>query len=176
MKNKETMTKSFQTRTYPLLLLFLTVRPKEELAAIRSVQTEHKVPLRVVVGGLNACLVRNNFHEKFKIWVLVGYLVDHDWTACCLCFKEILLIPGTKNSLKSKSKEVADFFEQPEETHQLSTEDCVVALPRTDRCSFSSGLKLLRINSMWSRFSGFRFSKKVNETGPASYQGTRPPR
>ena len=70
MKNKETMTKSFQTRTYPLLLLFLTVRPKEELAAIRSVQTEHKVPLRVVVGGLNACLVRNNFHEKLEFWLV----------------------------------------------------------------------------------------------------------
>ena len=47
-----------EVMTYPLLLLFLTVRPKEELAAIRSMQTEHKVPLRVVVGGLNACLVR----------------------------------------------------------------------------------------------------------------------
>ena len=51
--------------TYPLLLLFLTVRPKEELAAIRSVQTEHKVPLRVVVGGLNACLVREKILQLY---------------------------------------------------------------------------------------------------------------
>ena len=58
---------SFQKMTHPFFLLFLTVRPKEELAAIRSVQTEHKVPLRVVVGGLNACLVRNYLNEKFEI-------------------------------------------------------------------------------------------------------------
>ena len=55
----ERVKKVLEIMTYPLLLLFLTVRPKEELAAIRSVQTEHKVPLRVVVGRLNACLVRN---------------------------------------------------------------------------------------------------------------------
>ena len=48
--------------THPLLLLLLTVRPKKELAAIRGVQTEHKVPLRVVVGRLNACLVCKQFH------------------------------------------------------------------------------------------------------------------
>ena len=86
--------------THPLLLLLLTVRPKEELAAIRGVQTEHKVPLRVVVGRLNTCLVRKQFHQKFKILVLseegfvaVGHLVDHDWTACSLGLKEILLVP-----------------------------------------------------------------------------------
>ena len=53
----ERVKKVLEIMTYPLLLLFLTVRPKEELAAVRSVQTEHKVPLRVVVGRLNACLV-----------------------------------------------------------------------------------------------------------------------
>ena len=56
--NIERMKKVLEMMTYPLLLLFLTVRPKKELAAVRSVQTEHKVPLRIVVGGLNACLVR----------------------------------------------------------------------------------------------------------------------
>ena len=87
--------------THPLLLLLLTVLPKEELAAIRGVQTEHKVPLRVVVGRLNACLVCNQFHRKFKIRVLsseecvsIGHLVDHNRTACSFGFKEILLVPG----------------------------------------------------------------------------------
>ena len=45
-----------QTLSHPLLLLFLTVRPEKELAAIRSVQPEDEVPLCVVVCCFNACL------------------------------------------------------------------------------------------------------------------------
>ena len=122
--------------THPLLLLFLTVRPKKELAAIRGVQTEHKVPLRVVVGRLNACLVFihfirssclvcKQFHRKFKIrvsssdgFVSFGHLVDHDRAACSLGFKEILMVPGI-NWFQIKIERV-DFLNQPEETNQLS--------------------------------------------------------
>ena len=58
--------------------------------AIRGVQTEHKIPLRV----------------------------DYDWTACSLGFKEILIVPGI-NWFQIKIERV-DFLNQPEETNQLS--------------------------------------------------------
>ena len=59
-----------------------------------------------------------------------------------------------------------DLLNQPEEAHELSTEDCIVALPRSDCCSLSSRLQFLRIEPMSFRCSGFSFSntRKQEET------------
>ena len=77
--------------------------------------------------------------------MLQDYLVDHDRTAGSLGFKEVFLVPkkGSKSDLTKSSKSdltkssksdltkriKAFLLNQPEEAHELSTEDRVVALP-----------------------------------------------
>ena len=61
--------------------------------------------------------------------MLQVYLVDHDRTAGSLGFKEVFLVPKkVQNQIGSKS--IKSFLlNRPEEAHELSTEDRVVALP-----------------------------------------------
>ena len=61
--------------------------------------------------------------------MLQDYLVDHDRTAGSLGFKEVFLVPKTFKIRFDQNQMKTFLLNQPEEAHELSTEDRVVALP-----------------------------------------------